>query len=76
MTKRNVPVFRRRYCPSRYVDTDDKGNTIEGMWLMKLVMRGAACLIEDLGETREKFENYFMSDTGKSECPHTVVHFG
>ncbi|CAG2222751.1 unnamed protein product [Mytilus edulis] len=83
--ERNVPVLQRRYCPPRYVDTDDNGNIIEGMWrneigdasgIVGINQTGSNMFKKRARETREKFENYFVSDIGKVEWQNTSVHFG
>lgn len=74
--ERNMSSLERRYCPPRYVDTYDNGTIIEGMWrneignacgMLEINQTGSSMFAGRARETREEFENYFVSDVGKVE---------
>ncbi|VDH94097.1 Hypothetical predicted protein [Mytilus galloprovincialis] len=52
--ERNVPVLQRRYFPPRYVDTDDNGNIIEGMWRNEIGDEGGIVGINQTGSNMFK----------------------
>lgn len=74
--ERNMPILERRYCHPRYVDTYDNGTIIEGMWrneignacgMLEINQTGSNMFAGRARETREEFENYFVSDVRKVE---------
>lgn len=82
-SEEDIPMEKRRYCPTGFVDTiDESGNIREGAWrrmpgnLASVGKMGSNNSARDNIRNRDILMNYFISDVGAHPEQWNQVHHG